>query len=189
MKSNNFKNRLTALALCFTLLLGAAPITRAYAVNDESDTSSSQSDSDSADTSSTDSDSTDTSSTDSGSTDSADSKDSKDTKDVTADGNSPRHTGNVAGTHGGRQRGTHRLEGGHCTIGSIPLAEHAANRGFDGIGEFADLDKAGAHTEQQPHADDAHHGGNAPDKVVDCLVDSRDRLQHMLYPYFPLQIS
>ena len=48
MKSNNFKNRLTALALCFTLLLGAAPITRAYAVNDESDTSSSQSDSDSA---------------------------------------------------------------------------------------------------------------------------------------------
>ena len=72
MKSNNFKNRLTALALCFTLLLGAAPITRAYAVNDESDTSSSQSDSDS----------TDTSSTDSGSTDSADSKDSK---DATAD--------------------------------------------------------------------------------------------------------
>ena len=58
MKSNNFKNRLTALALCFTLLLGAAPITRAYAVNDESDTSSSQSDSDSTDTSSTDSDST-----------------------------------------------------------------------------------------------------------------------------------
>ena len=43
MKSNNFKNRLTALALCFTLLLGAAPITHAYAVNDESDTSSSQS--------------------------------------------------------------------------------------------------------------------------------------------------
>ena len=79
MKSNNFKNRLTALALCFTLLLGAAPITRAYAVNDESDTSSSQSDSDSKDTSST----------DSGSTDSADSKDSKDAtadndKDVTA---------------------------------------------------------------------------------------------------------
>ena len=79
MKSNNFKNRLTALALCFTLLLGAAPITRAYAVNDESDTSSSQSDSDSANTSST----------DSGSTDSADSKDSKDAtadndKDVTA---------------------------------------------------------------------------------------------------------
>ncbi|MFR5639805.1 MAG: hypothetical protein ACLUDF_01590 [Butyricicoccus sp.] len=58
MKSNNFKNRLTALALCFTLLLGAAPITRAYAVNDESDTSSSQSDSDSTDTSSTDSGST-----------------------------------------------------------------------------------------------------------------------------------
>ena len=82
MKSNNFKNRLTALALCFTLLLGAAPITRAYAVNDESDTSSSQSDSDSTDTSSTDSDSTDTSSIDSGSTDSADSKDSK---DATAD--------------------------------------------------------------------------------------------------------
>ena len=74
MKSNNFKNRLTALALCFTLLLGAAPITRAYAVNDESDTSSSQSDSDSTDTSSTDSDSTDTSSIDSGSTDSADSR-------------------------------------------------------------------------------------------------------------------
>ena len=63
---------LLILALCFTLLLGAAPITRAYAVNDESDTSSSQSDSDSANTSST----------DSGSTDSADSKDSK---DATAD--------------------------------------------------------------------------------------------------------
>ncbi len=47
-------------------------------MNDESDTSSSQSDSDSTDTSSTDSDSTDTSSIDSGSTDSADSKHSKD---------------------------------------------------------------------------------------------------------------
>ena len=31
MKSNNFKNRLTALALCFTLLLGAVCVASALA--------------------------------------------------------------------------------------------------------------------------------------------------------------
>ena len=40
---NNMKSRLAALALCFTLLLSAAPMPRAAAVNDEADTSTSQS--------------------------------------------------------------------------------------------------------------------------------------------------
>ena len=99
------------------------------------------------------------------------------------------NSGNISRSYRCRKRRTHCLERSHRAVGGILFAEDAANDRFDGIGEFPELQKACPHTEQQPHADDAHHGGNAPDKVVDCLVDSRDRLQHMLYPYFPLQIS
>ena len=106
-----------------------------------------------------------------------------------ADGDSARNARNVARAHRARQRRADGLERRHRTVRGILFAEHTPDGGFDRIREFADLQKARPHTEQQPHADDAHHGWNAPDKIVDCLVDSRDRLQHMLYPYFPLQIS
>ena len=93
----------------------------------------------------------------------------------TANGDGTCHTGDVAGAHGARQCGAHRLKGGHGAIGSVLFAEHAPDGGFDGVGEFADLQKARAHAEQQSHTDDAHHGGDAPDKAVDRLIDGRDR--------------
>ena len=97
-----------------------------------------------------------------------------------ADGDSARHTGNVAGAHRARQRGAHRLKRGHGTVRSIPLAEHPSHGGADGVGEFADLQKARADTEQQPHANDAHHGGDAPDKAVHRLIDGGNGLDHIL---------
>ena len=95
-----------------------------------------------------------------------------------ADGNGACHTGDVAGAHGAGQCGAHRLEGGHGTVRSVLFAEHASDGGFDGVREFADLQKAGAYAQQQTHTNDAHHGGHAPDKVVDRRIDGRDRLDH-----------
>ena len=92
-----------------------------------------------------------------------------------ADGDGTRHTCNVAGAYGARQRSTYRLERRHSAVRGILFAEHAADSGFDDIRKFADLQKACPHAEQQPHANDAHHGRDTPDKVVDCLVDSRNR--------------
>ncbi len=97
-----------------------------------------------------------------------------------ADGDSARHTGNVAGAHRARQRGAHRLKRGHGTVRGVPLAEHSAHGGADGVREFADLQKARADTEQQPHANDAHHGGDAPDKAVHRLIDGGNGFDHIL---------
>ena len=47
-------------------------------------------------------------------------------------------------------------------------------------GVVADLQKARADTEQQPHANDAHHGGDAPDKAVHRLIDGGNGLDHIL---------
>ena len=92
-----------------------------------------------------------------------------------ADGDGTRHACNVAGAYGARQRSAYRLERRHSAVRGILFAEHAADGGFDDIRKFADLQKACPHAEQQPHANDAHHGRDTPDKVVDCLVDSRNR--------------
>jgi glucokinase len=86
----------------------------------------------------------------------------------------------IDGAHGAGQRGAHRLKRGHGTVRSIPLAEHPSHGGADGVGEFADLQKARADTEQQPHANDAHHGGDAPDKAVHRLIDGGNGLDHIL---------
>jgi hypothetical protein len=64
-------------------------------------------------------------------------------------------------------------------IGSVFFAEHASNGGLDGVGKFADLQKARANAQEQAYADDAHHGGHAPDELVDRLIDGRDRLDHI----------
>ena len=46
-----------------------------------------------------------------------------------------------------------------------------------GVGEFTDLDKAAFEAQVQAHADDAHHGGQAPDKSVENSVDLGNRFQ------------
>ena len=99
-----------------------------------------------------------------------------------ADGNGTCHTGDVAGAHGARQCGAHRLKRRHGTIGSILFAEHASDGSFDGVGKFADLQKARAHAQEQAHADDAHHGRHAPDELVDRMIDGRDRFDH-IFPH------
>ena len=99
-----------------------------------------------------------------------------------ADGNGTRHTRDVAGAHGAGQRGAHRLKGGHGAIGSVFFAEHSSNGDLDGVGKFADLQKARANAQEQAYADDAHHGGHAPDELVDRLIDGRDRFNH-IFPH------
>ena len=96
-----------------------------------------------------------------------------------ADGDGTRHARDVAGAHRRRQCGADGLERGHGAVRGILFAEHPANGGADGVGEFADLQKAGPHTEQQTHADDAHHGRDPPDKAVDRLIDGRNGFDHM----------
>ena len=95
-----------------------------------------------------------------------------------ADGDGTRHARDVAGAHRRRQRRADRLKRRHGAVRSVLLAKHASDRCFDGIGELADLQKAGPHTEQQPHADDADHGWDAPDKMVDRIVHGRNGFDH-----------
>ena len=96
----------------------------------------------------------------------------------TADGDGAGHTGDVAGTHGGRQSGADCLEGGDGTVGGIILFQNAADGIFHGIAELADLDKPGPQSQIQAHADDADDGRQAPDEVVQHFVDGSNDFQH-----------
>ena len=100
-----------------------------------------------------------------------------------ADGNCAGDAGDVAGTDRCRQRGTDSLKRRHRTIRSILLAENASDGRFDGIRKFTDLQKMCPHTEQQAHADDADHRRDAPDEIIDGLIDRCDRLDHTLSPF------
>ena len=95
-----------------------------------------------------------------------------------ADGDGAGHARDVARAHRGRQRRAHGLEGGHGAILRRLFLEHAPQRGADGRGEFANLQKAGAQAQVQPHAEDAYHGRNAPYEVVDRLIDGRNDVQN-----------
>ena len=99
----------------------------------------------------------------------------------TADGNGTRHARDVARADRCRQCGADGLKRRHGTIRGILFAEDASDGRLDGVGEFPDLQKAGPHAEQQPHADDADHGRNAPDKLIDGIVDRRNRLDHVFF--------
>ena len=96
----------------------------------------------------------------------------------TADGNGARYARNVTGAHRARQRRAYRLKRRHRAIRGILFAEHPPDGRFDDIRKFADLQKACPHAEKQPYADDAHHGGDAPHKIIDSLIDRRNRLNH-----------
>ena len=100
-----------------------------------------------------------------------------------ADGDSARNARNVARAHRACQRCADGLERRHRTVRGILFAEHTPDGGFDRIREFADLQKARPHTEQQPHADDAHHRRYAPHKVVDRLIDACNCFKNHKIPY------
>ena len=95
-----------------------------------------------------------------------------------ADGDGARHTGDVARTHGGGQGGAYRLEGGQRAFGGFFFLEKPPQRIFHGVAELSQGQNAGAHRQIQTYAQNAHHGGYTPDKVVENLVDGSDEFQH-----------
>ena len=91
-----------------------------------------------------------------------------------ADGDGAGHACDVARADGGGQSGADSLEGGQSAVRGLFLSEHAADGGADGVAEFAHLDKAGTDAQIQADTDNAGHGGNAPDEIVQDLVDVID---------------
>ena len=51
------------------------------------------------------------------------------------------------------------------------------------VAEFSELKKSGADAQIKPYADDADHGGNAPDKIIDSSVDLCDKFQHEKFSF------
>ena len=98
-----------------------------------------------------------------------------------ADGNGAGYARNVARAHSGGKGGAHRLERGDGTVAGLFLLEHPADGAAQGIGELADLQKARAEAQVQSHADDAHHGGNAPDKAVENAVEFDKRFHNFSF--------
>ena len=100
-----------------------------------------------------------------------------------ADKDSPGNAGDVAGAHGARQGGGHRLEGGQvaAVVALALFAEQGAHGVPHDIAEPADLDPAGAEGEEHAgaHQQDQHDG--APDEVVDLAVDQRDSLKESFH--------
>ena len=93
-----------------------------------------------------------------------------------SDGDGSGHSGDIAGADRGGQSGADRLKRRHGTVGRVALAEHPAQGNPDRIGELADLQKIGADTQIEAHADDADHGWDAPDKIVHGIVDGFDSI-------------
>ena len=91
-----------------------------------------------------------------------------------ADGDSASHAGDVARANRCGQRGANRLEGSQRAFSGFFLFEQPTQRVFHGVAELAKGQEAGADRQIQANAKDADHGGNAPDKVVQNLVDFRD---------------
>ena len=104
-----------------------------------------------------------------------------------ADGDRPRHTGDIAGAHRGRQRRTHRLKRGQRALARLIVLENTAKCRLHGRAELAQLHKTGADAQVQAHAHQQDHGGNAPDKVIDRIVDAFNQCQHEIP--LPCEIS
>lgn len=69
----------------------------------------------------------------------------------------------------------------HYIPGGMPMTAlcysmNILNELIDRIGELANLQKIGADTQIEAHADDADHGWDAPDKIVHGIVDGFDSI-------------
>ena len=84
----------------------------------------------------------------------------------TTEGNGTSDTCNITRTNSSGEGGADSLEGGNGAISGFLLLKHTTNGAAHGIAEFADLQKTGADAQVQANADDAYHGGHAPDKSV-----------------------
>ena len=100
----------------------------------------------------------------------------------TADGNSARHTGDIAGADRCRQCGTDRLERRYRTMTCLGGAvEQLADGILPDHAELTELEKAGADTEVQTHAEDERRGGQTPHDAIDGRIDTADGFKHLRY--------
>ena len=87
-------------------------------------------------------------------------------------------SGDIAGTNGCRQRGTHRLEGCQRTAGSSGFVKNTSNGTLHGIAKLPQLHKAAADAQVQAHTDDAGHGRNTPDKAIQKVIYFCNEIGH-----------
>lgn len=100
----------------------------------------------------------------------------------TADGDSARHTGDIAGADGSCQGGADRLKRGDGAATSLGGAMEQLTDGILPHGaELAELEETGADTEVQTHAEDEHHGGHTPHDAIDGRIDTADGFKHLRY--------
>ena len=95
-----------------------------------------------------------------------------------AQGDSSRHTRDIAGANGRGQSRTDRLERRHRAVRGALLMKKLAQGNLEGIAEFAKLNEMGPEGQIQTDADDTDHSRDTPDKAVDGAVDAFDRFQH-----------
>ena len=85
------------------------------------------------------------------------------------------NAGDVAGAHGAGQGGGHRLEGGQvAAVILVLLLEQGSDGVFHDVAEFAHLNAAGTHRQEDTGADQEHQHDGAPGKAVDGAVDICD---------------
>ena len=72
-------------------------------------------------------------------------------------------------------------------LARLIVLENTAKRRLHGRAELAQLHKTGADAQVQAHAHQQDHGGNAPDKVIDRIVDAFNQCQHEIP--LPCEIS
>ena len=87
-----------------------------------------------------------------------------------ANGNGTGYTGDVAGAHCTGQCCTHRLEGTDGAILGCFLLKNTAKSVVHGSSEFPHLNGAGADGEPKTCTDDANHGGQTPNKIIQSGV-------------------
>ena len=87
-----------------------------------------------------------------------------------ANGDGTGYTGDVAGAHCTGQCRTHRLEGTDGAILGCFLLKNTAKSVVHGGSEFSHLNGAGADGEPKTCTDDANHGGQTPNKIIQSGV-------------------
>ena len=76
------------------------------------------------------------------------------------------NTGNIAGTHGCRQRSGHSLKGGNLTMGCLFLSENPAGSLLHNMAEFGKLDKADLAAEVNSGTHQKHQHPRAPGYII-----------------------
>ena len=84
-------------------------------------------------------------------------------------------TRNVTGAHRAGQRRTHRLEGSNFAFFCFPLLKDFTNGVLHGIAELPELDASVADGQQNAAAHQKDQHGDAPDKAIDCTVNTCDQ--------------